>query len=154
VIRIGIKTNSWSSSSLAIVFKRKDRKFGCETDQVGALSGGVKWASTLGCFSTRAELQEPMGLRSMLKRNKPLVIAGRTFTDPLALELAQYLTPARVDFIGDLRISGQTHRQIAEECAKAWQKPWDGNQNIGYFLCALAAAHLGEDPTYFDAFTD
>lgn len=32
----------------------------------------------------------------MFKRKKPLIINGRTFTDPLALELAQYLTPARV----------------------------------------------------------
>jgi hypothetical protein len=39
----------------------------------------------------------------MFKRLKPLVIHGRSITDPLAIELAQCMTDERALFVAELR---------------------------------------------------
>jgi hypothetical protein len=88
----------------------------------------------------------------MFKRLKPLMIHGRTVTDPLAIELAQYLTEDRALFVAELRVQREyTWRSVAEECGRAWGKPWSARQDIGAALCGLASAHLGEDWSYLDA---
>jgi hypothetical protein len=88
----------------------------------------------------------------VFKRLKPLVIQGRTITDPLAVELAQFVTEERALFVAELRVSRDyTWRMVAEECGRVWGKPWGTRQDIGATLCGLASAHLGEDWNYLDS---
>lgn len=85
------------------------------------------------------------------KRLKPLLIGRREITNPLAIELAQYVTEDRALFIAHLRVEREyTWRMVAEECARAWGKEWEARQDVGAALCELAAAHLGEDWDYLD----
>ena len=87
----------------------------------------------------------------MFKRNQPLIIQGRTITNPLAIRLAQYMTEERAAFVADLRITKQfTWRMISGECARAWDKPWGEEQDIGKALCELASAYMGEAHDYLD----
>jgi hypothetical protein len=87
----------------------------------------------------------------MFKRLAPLMIHGRTITDPLAIELAQYMTDERALFVAELRVQREyTWRLVAEECGRAWGKPWGDRQDVGAALCGLAAAHLDEDWGYLD----
>lgn len=89
----------------------------------------------------------------MFKRINPLVINGRAITDPMAIELAQYMTDERAAFVADLRVTREyTWRMISEECSRAWGKPWGARQDIGAALCGLASAFLGEDWDYLDSF--
>lgn len=91
----------------------------------------------------------------MFKRLKPLVIQGRQINDPLAVELAQFMTDERALFVAELRVQrGYTWRAIAEECGRAWGKPWDARQDVGEALCSLASAFLGEDWGYLDELPD
>jgi hypothetical protein len=87
----------------------------------------------------------------MFNRLKPLVIHGRTITDPLAARLAQYMTDERALLVAELRVQREyTWRMLAEECGRAWGKSWGPRQDIGAALCGLASAHLGEDWGYLD----
>ena len=87
----------------------------------------------------------------MFKRLKPLMIHGRTITDPLAIELAQFMTDERALFVAELRVQREcTWRMVAQECGRAWGKPWGARQDIGAALCGLASARLGEDWSYLD----
>jgi hypothetical protein len=87
----------------------------------------------------------------MFKRLKPLFINGRQITDPLSIELAQYMTEDRALFVAQLRVERElTWRMVALECGRAWGKGWGERQDVGAALCGLAAAHLGEDWTYLD----
>ena len=87
----------------------------------------------------------------MFKRLKPLVIHGRSITDPLAIELAQYMTDERALFVAELRVRREyTWRSVAEECGRAWGKPRGARQDVGEALCGLASARLGEDWSYLD----
>jgi hypothetical protein len=87
----------------------------------------------------------------VFKRNKPLVIQGQQITDPLAIELAQFMSDDRALYVAELRIQrGYTWRSIAEDCGRAWGKGWSDRQDIGAALCGLASAQLGEDWEYLD----
>jgi hypothetical protein len=87
----------------------------------------------------------------MFKRRKPLFINGRQITDPLSIELAQYMTEDRALFVAHLRVEREyTWRTIAIECGRAWGKGWGEQQDVGEALCGLAAAYLGEDWLYLD----
>jgi hypothetical protein len=87
----------------------------------------------------------------MFKRLKPLMIHGHSITNPLAVELAQYMTDERALFVAELRVQREyTWRLVAEACGRAWGKPWGDRQDVGEALCGLASAHLGEDWTYLD----
>lgn len=87
----------------------------------------------------------------MFKRKKPLTIHGRSITDPLAVELAQYMTDERALLVAELRVQREySWRMVAEECGRAWGKPWGARQDVGEALCGLASAHLGEDWAYLD----
>lgn len=56
----------------------------------------------------------------MFKRIKPLVIHGRTITQPGAAQLAEYMTEERALFVAHLRVEREyTWRMIAEDCGKA-----------------------------------
>lgn len=88
----------------------------------------------------------------MFNWHKPLVIHGRTITDRLAIELGQFMTEDRALFVAELRVRYKyTWRSVAEECGRAWGKPWDARQDIGDALCGLASAYLGEDWGYLDS---
>ncbi len=90
--------------------------------------------------------------RSMFKRIKPLVIHGRVISEPLAVELAQFMTDDRALFVAELRVSKEyTWRSVAEECGRAWGKSWGDRQDVGAALCGLAAVYLGEDWSYLDS---
>jgi hypothetical protein len=87
----------------------------------------------------------------MFKRRKPLIVEGWEITDPVAIELAQYLTEDRALFVAQLRVEREyTWRMVGEECGRAWGKDWGTRQDVGAALCGLAAAHLGEDWDYLD----
>ena len=91
----------------------------------------------------------------MFKRLKPLVIHDRQVTDPLAVELAQFMNDDRALYVAELRVlRGYTWRMVAEECGRAWGKGWDDRQDIGVALCGLASAFLGEDWGYLDELPD
>lgn len=93
--------------------------------------------------------------KAMFKRLKPLVIRGQQITDPLAVELAQFMNDDRALFVAELRVSrGYTWRMIAEECGRVWGKGWDARQDIGAALCGLASTYLGEGWGYLDALPD
>ena len=63
----------------------------------------------------------------MFKRLKPLVIHGRIIGDPLAVELAQFLTEERALYVAELRVTRQySWRSLAEECGRAWGKRSEG----------------------------
>lgn len=87
----------------------------------------------------------------MFHRDKPLIIRGRRFTDPLAIRLAQHMTEERAMFVAELRVRrGYTWRMVAEECGRAWHKDWGEDQTVGEALCGLASAYFGEDWSYLD----
>ena len=111
----------------------------CQGGEVSA----VVAAAELGCSAA-------LGL-GMFKRLKPLVIQGREISDPVAIELVQYMTEDRALFVADLRVRREfTWRMVAEECARAWGKHWEARQDIGAALCMLAAAYMGEDSDFLD----
>lgn len=88
----------------------------------------------------------------MFKRIKPLFIEGREITNPLAIELAQYMNEERALFVAHLRVECEfTWSMIAEECARAWGKDFGGRFGAGQSLCELAAAYLGETSDYLDS---
>jgi hypothetical protein len=74
-----------------------------------------------------------------------IVINGRLFRDPLAIELAPFVTKDRAAFVRQLRAEENSWRAVAAECAEAWHTTWPPYQQYGYMLCVLAAAVLGED---------
>lgn len=87
----------------------------------------------------------------MFKRNKPLIVHGRTISNPLAIRLAEHMTEDRALFVAELRVNREhTWRSVADECGRAWHKPWGEDQEVGAALCSLAAAYLGEDWDYLD----
>jgi hypothetical protein len=91
----------------------------------------------------------------MFKHSKPLVIHGRQITDPLTVELAQFITNERALYVAQLRVQrGYTWRMIAEECGRAWGNGWTDRQDIGEALCGLASAYLGEDWSFLDELPD
>ena len=95
------------------------------------------------------------GQNAMFKRLNPLVIQGRQITDPLAVELAQFMNDDRALYVAELRVQrGYTWRAIAEDCGRAWRNGWDARQDTGAALCSLASAHLGEDWGYLDELPD
>lgn len=89
----------------------------------------------------------------MFKRDNPLYINGRLITDRLAIRLAEHMTEERALFVALLRVDRQyTWRMVADECGRAWSKPWGEDQLVGAALCALAAAYVGKDWEYLDTF--
>jgi hypothetical protein len=79
------------------------------------------------------------------------MIHGRLITNPLAIELAQYMSDERALFVAELRVQREyTWRMVASECGRAWGKPWAETQDVGAALCGLASAFLGEDWSYLD----
>lgn len=88
----------------------------------------------------------------MFKRNKPLYINGRQITDPIAIQLAEFMNDDRAMFVANLRVErGYTWSLIAEECARAWNKELCAHPGAGQALCGLASAYLGEDWDYLDS---
>jgi hypothetical protein len=66
----------------------------------------------------------------MFKRLRPLEIQGRQITDPLAIEVARFMTEDRALFVAERRVRrGYTWRVIAGECGRAWgSKGWEAGR--------------------------
>ncbi len=88
----------------------------------------------------------------MFKRIKPLFINGRQITDPLAIEMAEYMNEERALYVAHLRVEREyTWSMITEECAREWGKNFGGRLGAGQSLCGLASAYLGENWDYLDS---